>query len=100
MIYTIKCEEKDYKRAVFIPGCGGLLEPVAEVTPGAGACDGTGGCCPGGNGGTPIGGQPGNMTGGAKSKNKTLTLYTQTSVIIFSKLFSIYFLKCWQGEFV
>ena len=29
-----------------------------------------------------------------------LTLYTLTSVCIFSKLFSIHFLRCWQGEFV
>ena len=28
-----------------------------------------------------------------------LILYTQTSVCIFSILFSIHFLKCWQGEF-
>ena len=33
--------------------------------------------------------------------NKTLlTLYTLTSVCIFSILFSIHFLKCWMGEFV
>ena len=30
----------------------------------------------------------------------TLTLYTLTSVCIFSILFSIHFLRCWQGEFV
>ena len=29
-----------------------------------------------------------------------LTLYTLTSVCIFSILFSIHFLMCWQGEFV
>ena len=29
-----------------------------------------------------------------------LTLYTLTSVCIFSILFSIHFLRCWQGEFV
>ena len=29
-----------------------------------------------------------------------LTLYTLTSVYIFSILFSIHFLWCWQGEFV
>ena len=29
-----------------------------------------------------------------------LTLYTPISECIFSKLFSIYFLMCWQGEFV
>ena len=28
-----------------------------------------------------------------------LILYTQTLVCIFSILFSIHFLKCWQGEF-
>ena len=28
------------------------------------------------------------------------TLYTLTSVCIFSILFSIHFLRCWQGEFV
>ena len=30
----------------------------------------------------------------------SLTLYTLTSVCIFSILFSIHFLMCWQGEFV
>ena len=30
----------------------------------------------------------------------SLTLYTLTSVRIFSILFSIHFLMCWQGEFV
>ena len=30
----------------------------------------------------------------------SLTLYTPISECIFSKLFSIYFLMCWQGEFV
>ena len=30
----------------------------------------------------------------------TLTLYILTSVCIFSILFSIHFLRCWQGEFV
>ena len=30
----------------------------------------------------------------------SLTLYTITSVSIFSILFSKYFLRCWQGEFV
>ena len=30
----------------------------------------------------------------------SLTLYTLTSVCIFSILFSIYFLMCWQGELV
>ena len=30
----------------------------------------------------------------------SLTRYTLTSVCIFSILFSIYFLSCWQGEFV
>ena len=30
----------------------------------------------------------------------SLTLYTLTSVCIFSILFSVYFLRCWQGEFV
>ena len=29
-----------------------------------------------------------------------LTLYTLTLVYIFSKLFIIHFLKCWQGEFI
>ena len=29
-----------------------------------------------------------------------LTLYTLTSVCIFSKLFSIHFVMCWQREFV
>ena len=29
-----------------------------------------------------------------------LTLYTLTSVCIFSILFSIHFLRCWHGEFV
>ena len=29
-----------------------------------------------------------------------LTLYTLTSVCIFSILFSIHFLRCWEGEFV
>ena len=29
-----------------------------------------------------------------------LTIYTLTSVSIFSILFSIHFLRCWQGEFV
>ena len=29
-----------------------------------------------------------------------LTLYTLTSLCIFSTLFSIHFLRCWQGEFV
>ena len=29
-----------------------------------------------------------------------LTLYTLTSVCIFSILFFIHFLRCWQGEFV
>ena len=29
-----------------------------------------------------------------------LTLYTLTSVCIFSILFSVNFLRCWQGEFV
>ena len=29
-----------------------------------------------------------------------LTLYTPISECIFSKLFSVYFLMCWQGEFV
>ena len=29
-----------------------------------------------------------------------LTFYTLTSVCIFSTLFLIYFLRCWQGEFV
>ena len=29
-----------------------------------------------------------------------LTLYTLTSVIIFSILFSVHLPKCWQGEFV
>ena len=29
-----------------------------------------------------------------------LTLYTLISVCIFSILFSIHFLRCWQGEFV
>ena len=29
---------------------------------------------------------------------KVLTLYTLTSVCIFSILFSIHFLRCWQGE--
>ena len=29
-----------------------------------------------------------------------LTLYTLTSVCIFSILFSIYFLRCWRGEFL
>ena len=27
-------------------------------------------------------------------------LYTLTSVFIFSILFSVHFLRCWQGEFV
>ena len=30
----------------------------------------------------------------------SLTLYTPISECIFSTLFSIYFLMCWQGEFV
>ena len=30
----------------------------------------------------------------------TLTLYTLTSVFIFSLLFSVHLLRCWQGEFV
>ena len=30
----------------------------------------------------------------------SLTLYTSISECILSKLFSIYFLMCWQGEFV
>ena len=30
----------------------------------------------------------------------SLTLYTLTSVCIFSMLFSIHFLMCWEGEFV
>ena len=30
----------------------------------------------------------------------SLTLYTPTSVCIFSLLFFIHFLRCWQGEFV
>ena len=30
----------------------------------------------------------------------SLTLYTPISEFIFSKLFCIYFLMCWQGEFV
>ena len=30
----------------------------------------------------------------------SLTLYTLTSVCIFSILFSIHFPRCWQGEFV
>ena len=30
----------------------------------------------------------------------SLTLYTPISECIFSKLFSIYLLMCWQGEFV
>ena len=32
-------------------------------------------------------------------KFKVLLILTQTSVCIFSILFSIHFLKCWQGEF-
>ena len=32
-------------------------------------------------------------------KKVLLTLYTQTSVCIFSILFSRHFLRCWQGEF-
>ena len=35
-----------------------------------------------------------------KIKLCSLTLYTLTSVYIFSILFLIYFLRCWQGEFV
>ena len=31
---------------------------------------------------------------------KGLILYTLTSILIFSLLFSIHFLKCWQGEFI
>ena len=31
---------------------------------------------------------------------KALTCYILTSVCIISMLFSIYFLRCWQGEFV
>ena len=30
----------------------------------------------------------------------TLTIYPLTSIIIFSVLFSVHFLRCWQGEFV
>ena len=29
-----------------------------------------------------------------------LTLYTPTSVFIFSILFSVHLLRCWQGKFV
>ena len=32
--------------------------------------------------------------------NGKLTLYTLTSVFIFSMLFSVHILMCWQGEFV
>ena len=36
-----------------------------------------------------------------KKANKTQsTLHTPSSACIFSLLFSIYFLRCWQGEFV
>ena len=35
-----------------------------------------------------------------RSLMKALTCYILTSVCIFSMLFSIYFLRCWQGEFV
>ena len=35
-----------------------------------------------------------------RSLMKALTCYILTSVCIISMLFSIYFLRCWQGEFV
>ena len=35
-----------------------------------------------------------------KGEEKILTIYTLTSVCIFSILFSMHFLRCWQGEFV
>ena len=34
------------------------------------------------------------------SSEKALTLYTLTSVLIFSTLFSVHLLRCCQGEFV
>ena len=34
------------------------------------------------------------------SSEKALTLYTLTSVFIFSTLFSVHLLRCCQGEFV
>ena len=37
---------------------------------------------------------------GIKITFRCLTLYTLTSVCIFSTLFFIHFLRCWQGEFV
>ena len=50
---------------ISVPCCGRPLAPADVAAPGA-----MGGGCPGGIGGTPMGGQPGNMTGPAEIKNK------------------------------
>jgi len=53
---------------ISVPCCGKELAPAVAAAPGAGSCDVAGGCCPGGIGGTPMGGQPGNMAGTAEIK--------------------------------
>ena len=67
-------EQSEKMRIFFISvPCGGKVLAAADAAaaaPGAGSCGG----CPGGIGGTPMGGQPGNMAGTAEIKIKFIQM--------------------------
>lgn len=66
-------EQSEKMRIFFISvPCGGKVLAAADAAaaPGAGSCGG----CPGGIGGTPMGGQPGNMAGIAEIKIKFIQM--------------------------